>query len=69
MTDTKALEIAITRARKTKRGLAKYLGISEMALYNKIHNIAEFKSSEIVKSESFLGLSTDETKQIFLTSR
>lgn len=69
MTDTKALEIAITRAGKSKRSLAKYLGISEMALYNKIHNIAEFKSSEIVKAEDFLELSSDETKQIFLTSR
>ncbi len=65
MTDTKALEIAITRAGKTKRSLAKYLGISEMALYNKIHNNAEFKSSEIVKTEEFLELSTDETKKFF----
>ena len=47
MIDTIKLEMSITKARITKRELAKQLGISEMSLYNKIHNISEFKASEI----------------------
>ena len=47
MTDTKELEIAITRAGLTKREIAKRLGLSEMGLYKKINNITEFKASEI----------------------
>lgn len=47
MTDTKELEIAITRAGMTKREIAKRLGLSEMGLYKKINNITEFKASEI----------------------
>ena len=68
MTDTLELELAIKRARKTKREYANYLGISEMALYNKIHNTAEFKGSEIAKSEVFLKLSPSLTKKIFLSA-
>lgn len=47
MTNTKELEIAITRAGMTKREIAKRLGLSEMGLYKKINNITEFKASEI----------------------
>jgi len=39
-----------------------------MALYNKIHNTAEFKGSEIAKSEVFLNLSPSLTKKIFLSA-
>ena len=47
MTNTIELEVAIKRSGLTKRELAKRLGISEMGLYKKIHNITEFKASEI----------------------
>lgn len=47
MTDTKELEVAITRSGLTKREIAKRLGLSEMGLYKKINNITEFKASEI----------------------
>ena len=52
MTDTLELELAIKRARKTKREYANYLGISEMALYNKIHKL-QFRNINIRK-ESYL---------------
>lgn len=47
MTNTLELEAAIVRAGFTKREVAKMLGLSEMGLYKKIHNITEFKASEI----------------------
>ncbi len=69
MTNTLELELALKRARKTKREFAKYLEISEMALYNKMHNYAEFKASEILKAENFLNLNTTETKKIFFNPK
>lgn len=65
MTNTLELELAIKRANITKRDLAKKLGISEMALYNKISNHAEFKASEIVKLQEVLKLSTKQRDVIF----
>lgn len=47
MTNTVELEVAIKRSGLTKRELSKRLDISEMGLYKKIHNITEFKASEI----------------------
>ena len=47
MTNTLELEIAIKRAGFTKRNVAKKMNLSEMGLYKKIHNITEFKASEI----------------------
>ena len=47
MTNTLELEIAIKRAGFTKRKVAKKMNLSEMGLYKKIHNITEFKASEI----------------------
>ena len=65
MTNTLELELAIKRANITKRDLAKKLGISEMALYKKISNHAEFKASEIVKLQEVLKLSTKQRDVIF----
>lgn len=47
MTNTVELEVAITRSDLSKKQIAEKLGISTMALYNKINNISEFKPSEI----------------------
>lgn len=65
MIDTIKLEMSITKARITKRELAKQLGISEMSLYNKIHNISEFKASEIRHLSEILELSDRDRQAIF----
>ncbi len=49
MTNTVELEIAIKRAGLTKNEVVKLLGLSNMGFYKKLHNITEFKASEIVK--------------------
>lgn len=65
MIDTIKLEMSITKARITKRELAKQLGISEMSLYNKIHNTSEFKASEIRQLSEILELSDSDRQAIF----
>lgn len=65
MIDTIKLEMSITKARITKRELAKQLGISKMSLYNKIHNISEFKASEIRRLSEILELSDSDRQAIF----
>lgn len=65
LTNTEELEIAITRAHITKRQIAKELGISETALYNKLNGSAEFKASEIVKMKDILQLSDKQRDKIF----
>ena len=62
MTNTLELEIAIKRAGFTKRKVAKKMNLSEMGLYKKIHNITEFKASEIEFLTNLLDL---EDKSIF----
>lgn len=64
MTNTLELEIAIKRAGFTKRKVAKKMNLSEMGLYKKIHNITEFKASEIEFLTNLLDL---KDKSIFLT--
>lgn len=56
MTDSRKLEHALIDAEVSKRELAKYLEISEQALFNKINNVSEFKASEIVKITDLLHL-------------
>lgn len=65
MTNTLKLEIAITRAGLKKREIASILGITTMGLYKKIHNLSEFKASEILKLVKILNLSTLEREEIF----
>ena len=67
MTNTKELEIAITRAGLTKREIAKRLGLSEMGLYKKINNITEFKASEIKALAEILEI-TDIEEIFFATN-
>lgn len=64
MTNTLELEIAIKRARVTKKEVAERLGISEMGLYKKIHNITEFKASEIAKLYKILKLKDLKEQQV-----
>jgi len=65
MTDTLELEIAITRSEKTKKELAKGLGLSTMGLYKKINNVTEFKASEIITLADILNLDIKEREVIF----
>lgn len=65
MTNTIKLEIAITRSGLKKREIASALGITAMGLYKKIHNLSEFKASEIIKLVKVLNLSNLEREEIF----
>ena len=48
LTNTLELEAAIARSGYSKREVARMLNLSDMGLYKKIHNITEFKASEIM---------------------
>lgn len=65
MTNTLELEIAIKRARISKKELAKKLNISLQTLYNKISNTVEFKASEISELCNILKLSNKKRDLIF----
>lgn len=65
MTNSKELEIQLIRKNVSKKALAKALGISEMALFNKLNGVSEFKASEIDKATNFLRLTRDERDVIF----
>lgn len=65
MTNSKELEIQLIRKNVSKKALAKALGISEMALFNKLNGLSEFKASEIDKTTNFLRLTRDERDVIF----
>jgi len=56
MTNTLELELAVKRAKVTKKEVATALKISSMSLYKKINNITEFKASEIYKLTDVLKL-------------
>lgn len=68
MTDTVELEVAIKRSGLTKRELAKKIGLSEMGLYKKIHNITEFKASEITALVEILSLQ-EKVSEIFFAQK
>lgn len=57
--------MAIARAGMTNRDLAKSLGISEQAFYNKIQGEREFKNSEMKKLAKLLKLSMKDVNVIF----
>ncbi|CDX00733.1 Lambda repressor-like, DNA-binding domain [Desulfitobacterium hafniense] len=67
MTNTSELEVAIVRAKKTKKEIAKHLGISPMGLYKKINNDTEFKASEISKLVTLLNIEPEERELIFFS--
>lgn len=66
MTNTLEFEIALKRAGLTKKEVAKYLGLSDMGLYQKVNNLTEFKASEISKLYVLLKLEDlNEQQHIF----
>lgn len=65
MTDSLELDYAIKKAGLNRPMIAKVLGISMMALFNKIHNRTEFKASEIEALKQALHLSNEQRDKIF----
>ena len=59
------LRAAVARKNLTNRELARQMGISENALYQKINGIREFKNSEIKYLAGTLSLSMAEVNTIF----
>ena len=56
MTDTRKLKAAMLEAGYTQKKLAVQLGISVYTLYKKLHNLTEFKASEVKAITSILAL-------------
>ena len=63
MTNTLGLRAAIVASGKTREEIAEYMGISAYSLHKKIHNITEFKASEIKSLSEFVGV--DDVAGIF----
>lgn len=57
--------VAVAKAGETNRSLARGLGLSEQALYNKLNGQTEFKNSEIKKLAEILHLSMESVNLIF----
>lgn len=68
MTDSNKLMELIKKKGYNVRKLANALGISHQALYQKINNKREFKTSEILKIQELLKLTNEERDQIFFVS-
>ena len=69
MTNTLLLEMAIRRAKMTKKEIAQHLGLSAIGFYKKLNNVTEFKASEITKLYEILNLSSlEEQQRIFFVS-
>lgn len=65
MTDTTKLEMAIARSGLTRKFLAEQLSLSTMGFYKKVHNLTEFKASEIEILTRLLNLTPLERDAIF----
>lgn len=61
------LKAEIVRSGMSNRKVARDLGISEQAFYNKLNGASEFKESEIKKIIKMLNLSSARVNQIFLS--
>lgn len=61
------LKVVITRKGRTNRSLAKTIGVSEQAFYNKLNGKSEFRASEIAAIARELELSLCEINDIFFT--
>ena len=65
MVRSEQLETIIFNSKKTKRYIAEQLGITTMSLHKKIHNITEYKASEIEKMRIILGMDKETRDFIF----
>lgn len=67
MTNTKLLNDAINESGLKREWIAKQIGITRVALCEKISNRREFKASELVKLAKILSLPDEKREIIFLT--
>lgn len=68
MTDTLALRAVIEKSGLKYSKIAAEMGISAYSLQKKIHNVTEFKASEISKLASLLSLKKTEVNSIFFAT-
>ncbi|GAA4653956.1 hypothetical protein GCM10023142_10940 [Anaerocolumna aminovalerica] len=61
MADTLKLRAYILQSGLTREQVAKMLGISKFTLHKKIHNITEFKASEIATLSEILNITDKES--------
>ena len=67
MVNTKKLQGKMKEHGFTIEAIAEGIGITTNGFFNKLHNKTEFRASEIMKLNSLLSLSADETNNIFFT--
>ena len=65
MTDSKMLQSTISSSGYKLSFVAKKLGITYQALFNKINNNSEFKATEIFALSELLKLNAEQQKNIF----
>lgn len=65
MTNTSKFEAVLILKGKTKTDIAKVIKRSLQTVYNKINNIVDFKSKEIVAICEYLELTDEEREEIF----
>ena len=65
MTNTSKFEAVLILKGKTKTDIAKVINRSLQTVYNKINNIVDFKSKEIVAICEYLELTDEEREEIF----
>ena len=66
MTDTEALVKLIEKSGLKYKFIAKQLGISYFSLNKKIHNVTEFKTSEVSKLCQLLNIESPKEKEKIL---
>lgn len=65
MTDTIEFEVACLRSRKSRKAIAKSIGMSHTSLSYKANNRSEWTASEILKLKKCLGLTGSDIVRIF----
>lgn len=69
MVDTKMLQDKMQKNGYTLESLAAEMNLSRTGLFNKIHNLSEFRVSEINKLSELLQLKKTEMTNIFFAKR
>lgn len=70
MTDVIEFDYAVKRAGLSRAKVAKALGLTQTALWNKIHNKSQFWQSELAQLYDILCLDTwEKQKRVFFTSK
>ncbi len=70
MTNATEFEVAMVRKKLNYKMICAELDMSYQTLYNKVHNISEFKVSELDKLYKILGLDTlAEQQRVFFNKK